>query len=163
MPIATRTLGGLQQSSGGTVLASFLAVDDLGREWRRSRSRFADEAAAIVASDAFDWTAVLKNADFADLLVWAQAPAKNDPSAFDLTDRDITLIEGEDFLYENFAESLGADAVLLAWWLKAMNPPTINVLRDRAGLSVDDGNRVQDRAVALDDAEATFDDVVEIG
>lgn len=163
MPIVTRTLESVQQSSGGTVLASFLAVDGKGREWRRSRARFADETAAITASNAFDWTPQLKDADFADLLIWTQAPAKNDPSTFDLTDRDITLIEGEDFLYEHFAEDDGSEAILLAWWLKGMNPPTINVIRDRAGLNVTDGNRVQDRAVALDDAEATFDDIVEVG
>jgi len=54
MPIITRSLESVQQSSG-TVLASFLAVDHLGREWRRSRSRFADEAAATATSDAHDW------------------------------------------------------------------------------------------------------------
>ncbi len=54
MPIITRTLESVQQS-GGTVLASFLAVDGKGVEWRRSRSRFPDEAAATVASDAHDW------------------------------------------------------------------------------------------------------------
>jgi len=163
MPIVTRTLESVQQSSGGTVLASFLAFDDKGREWRRSRARFADEAAAVVASNTFDWTAQLKEADFVNLLVWTQAPAKNDPSAFDLTDRDITLIEGEDFLYKHFAEAEGSEAILLAWWLKGLTPPDINVIRDRAGLSVTDGDRVQDRAVALDDAEATFNDIVEIG
>ncbi len=162
MPIASRTLGSVQQSSGGTVLASFLAVDDLGRNWRRSRGRFDDEAAAIAASDAFDWTSQLKNVDFADLLVWTQSPLKNNPDAFDLTDRDITLIEGEDFLYKHFAESNGDQAILLAWWLKGLTPPEINAIRDRAGLDVTDGDRVQDRAVSLDDAEGTFDDIVDI-
>ncbi len=54
MPIITRTLGSVQQS-GSTVLASFRAIDHLGRAWRRSRSRFADVAAATVASNAHDW------------------------------------------------------------------------------------------------------------
>lgn len=55
MPIVSRQLESVQQS-GGTVLASFLAVDSKAREWRRSRSRFADEAAATVASNAHNWT-----------------------------------------------------------------------------------------------------------
>lgn len=162
MPIVSRTLESVQPTTGG-VFASFLCIDDKGREWRRSRARFANEAVAQAAVDAHDWTLQLQNADFADLLIWAQAPAKNDPDNFDLTDRDITLIEGENFLYKHFAEGEGGEAILLAWWLKGMNPPTINAIRDRAGLSVTDGDRVKDRAVALDDAEAAFDDIVEIG
>ena len=162
MPIDTRALDSVQPSVAGTVLASFLAIDDMGREWRRSRARFANEVVAIAASDAFNWTPQLKDVDFEDLLIWTQAPAKNDPNAFDLTNRDITLVEGEDRLYKEFAESGGDQAILLAWWIKGMTPPEINVIRDRAGLSVTDGDRVKDRAVALDDAEATFNDIVEI-
>ena len=55
MPIVSRQLESVQQS-GSTVLASFLAVDGKGREWRRSRSRFSDVAAAIAASNAHDWS-----------------------------------------------------------------------------------------------------------
>ena len=55
MPIITRTLESVQQS-GSTVLVSFLAIDGKGREWRRSQSRFADEAAATAASNAHDWS-----------------------------------------------------------------------------------------------------------
>ena len=152
----------MQQTQSG-VFASFLAVDEVGREWRRSRARFADEATAQAASDAFDWTVQLQDVDFNDLLVWTKSPAKNDPGAFNLTGRDITLLEGEDFLYTHFAESPGEEAILLAWWLKGLTPPAINAIRDRLGVNVTDGDRVKDRAVALDDAEATFDDVVEIG
>ncbi len=162
MPIDSLTLESVQPSGGGTVLASFLAIDARGRPLRRSRTRFANEAAANAALNAFDWTPELKGLDFDDLLIWTQAPAKNDPSAFDLTNRDITLIEGEDFLYEHFAEAVGDEAILLAWWIKGLTPPEINALRDRAGLNVVDGDRVQDRAVALDDAEATFNDIVEV-
>ncbi len=161
MPIVTRAIS-VQPMKSGTIFASFLAVDERGGEWRRSRARFADEATAQAASDAFDWRAQLQDTDFQDLLAWTQAPAKNDPDAFDLTGRDITLTEGEDFLYTHFAESPGEEALLLAWWLKGMNPPTINAIRNRLGVSVTDGDRVKDRAVALDDAEDTFNDTVEI-
>ncbi len=164
MPIVSRSLSSVQPSAGGTVLVMEEAIDALGRSppWIRGRRRSANEAQAIIEMDAYDWTPQLKDADFADLLVWVQAPAKNDPGTFDLTGRDISLLEGEDFLYEYFAESVGEVAILLAWWLKAMNPPTISAIRIRAGLNVEDGDRVQDRAIALDDAEATFNDTVEI-
>ncbi len=55
MPIVSRQLEGIQQS-GSTVFARFRAIDHLGRAWRRSRSRFADVAAATAASNAHDWT-----------------------------------------------------------------------------------------------------------
>ena len=162
MPIISRQLESVQPSSGG-VLASFLAVDNEGREWRRSRSRFNSETEAQTALDVFDWTVQLKSADFNDLLVWTQAPAKNDPGTFDLTGRDLTLLEGEDRLFTHFAEGEGGEAIRLAWWIKGMNPPTFDAIRIRLGLDVTDGDRVKDRAVALDDAEATFDDSVSIG
>ena len=163
MPIVTRTIDA-QPSAAGTVLASFLAIDARDRPLRRSRSRFADEDAAVIASGGFDWTDQLKDMDFQDLLIWTQAPAKNDPSAFDFgPTRDLTLLEGEDRLFKHFAESAGEVAILLAWWIKGMNPPTFNTIRDRLGLNVTDGDRVKDRAVALDDGEATFNDLVEIG
>ncbi len=65
MPIVIRSLESVQ-TSGTTVLASFLAVDHRSREWRRSRSRFADEAAAIVASNAFDWGSQLIKQELVD-------------------------------------------------------------------------------------------------
>ena len=65
MPIVSRQLESVQQS-GATVLASFLAVDHNGREWRRSRSRFADEAAAIAASNAHDWSRQLIERELED-------------------------------------------------------------------------------------------------
>ena len=164
MPIVTRTLDSVQPSTAGTILAGFLAIDTQDRPFRRSSARFVDEVAAVVASDGFDWMDQLKDLDFDDLLVWTQAPAKNDPSAFDFgPTRDLTLLEGEDRLFTHFAESVGEIAILLAWWIKGLNPPTFNTIRDRLGLNITDGDRVKDRAVALDDGEATFNDIVEIG
>ncbi len=65
MPIVSRQLESVQPS-GITVLASFLAIDGKGREWRRSRSRFPDEAAAIVASNAHNWTPQLIKKELVD-------------------------------------------------------------------------------------------------
>ncbi len=154
MPIISRQLESVQPSTGG-VFASFLAVDDLGREWRRSRARFADEATAQAVSDAFDWTAQLLDADFEDLLVWTQA--KNAPGAFDFTNRDLTLLEGEEQLLVWFASHEGAEAITIAWWIEAMSPPTFNAIRDRVGYDTATGSRIEDRAIALFAVEPSFD------
>ncbi len=159
MPIVTRTLDSVQPSRAGTVLASFLAVDGLGREWRKSRARFADEATAVAASDAFDWTVQLQDVDFQDLLVWVQA--KNASDDFDFTNRDLTLLEGEERLLVWFASHEGALAITLSWWVEDMNPPTFNAIRDRVGYDNATGSRIQDRAVALFAVEPSFDVVEE--
>ncbi len=156
MPIVTRSLESVQQS-GGTVLASFLAVDSLSRPWRRSRTRFADEAVAIAASNAFDWTSQLQDADFQDLLTWVRA--KNHSDDFDFTGRDMTLLGGEERLLVWFASNLGADAIDLAWWVEGFNPPSYTAIRIRAGYDASAGSRIQDRAIALLAAEPTFDAV----
>ncbi len=159
MPIVTRTLVSVQQSSGGTVLASFLAVDARGREWRRSRARFADEAAATAASNAFDWTSQLEDVDFQELLVWVQA--KNLSGDFDFTDRDLTLLRGEERLLIWFASHLGSDAITVAWWIENLGPPQYNAIRNRVGYDVATGSRIQDRAIFQHAAEPTFDAVEE--
>ncbi|MEE9611351.1 MAG: hypothetical protein V3W19_08865, partial [Desulfatiglandales bacterium] len=60
MPIISRTLESVQPTMGG-VFASFLCVDDKGREWRRSRARFADQVAAQTALNTFNWTPHLQD------------------------------------------------------------------------------------------------------
>lgn len=158
MPIATRTLE-VQPTRAGTIFASFLAVDELGREWRRSRARFADEASAQVVLDAHDWTVQLQDLDFADLLVWTQA--KNAPGDFDFANRDLTLLEGEERLLVWFASHEGDEAITLAWWVEGMNPPTFGAIRDRVGYDTTTGARIQDRAIALLAVEPSFDVVEE--
>ena len=158
MPIVTRTLESVQPSAAGTVLASFLAVDDRGREWRRGRSRFASEVAAVAASDVFDWTPQLQAFEFAELLVWVQA--KNTPDSFTFT--NTTLLDGEEYLLIWFAGQLGEEAITIAWWLESLNPPTYNAIRIRTGFDAAAGSRIQDRAIDLLAAEPRFDLVEEV-
>ncbi len=162
MPIVTRELKPISPRPDGTVHVRENVVDRLGRRAVHGPYIAPDEATAVAQMLARDWTPKLKEDDFSDLLVWTQA--KNDPGAFDLTDRDITLIEGEDFLYKHFAESSEGSAIKIAWWLKGplLTPPKFNVIRDRVGHDVDEGDRVKDKAVAQDDAEATINDIVEV-
>ena len=156
MPIVSRSLD--FQPSGSTVLASFLAVDSKGREWSRARSRFADEAAAIVALNAFDWSLHLEDFEFSELLEWVQT--KNAPDDFVFV--DATLLNGEEFLLIWFAKTLGDEVISLAWWVEDMNPPTYDAIRIRAGFDAAAGSRIQDRAISLLAAEPLFDAVEEV-
>ena len=161
MPIVTRTLGHIRPQRDGTVRVREVLTATVGHVITHNY-KAVSEAQATTDMNARDVTAQLKNADFADLLLHVEAPAKNQPSTFVFTGRDITLSEGEDFLYKRFAESTGGAAIGLAWWLKGMNPPTFNTIRNRAGHDNTEGDRVKDKAVAQDDAEATIDDLVEV-
>ncbi len=161
MPIVTRVLDPVRPQSDGTVRVREVLTASVGHSISHSY-KATSEAQAIIDMNARDVTKQLKNADFNDLLVWTEAPAKNDPGIFDFTDRDITLLEAEDFLYKLFAESIDGSAIKIAWWLKGMNNPTFIPIRDRAGHGVDEGDRVKDKAVAQDDAETTIDDFVEV-
>ena len=156
MPIANRQLE-IQPTADGTIFASFLAVDELGREWRRSRSRFANVAAAQVALDAHDWTTQLQDVDFGDLLAWVQG--LNAPGDFTFTNRDLTLLEGEERLLVWFASHEGTDAITIAWWVEGLNPPQFIAVRDRVGYDAATGTRIQDRAIALLAVEPSFDAV----
>ncbi len=157
MPIVTRTLESVQPTTGG-VFANLLAVDALGREWRRSRSRFVDEVAAEVASDAHDWTPQLRAQDFRELLVWVQE--LNPVSTFDLTGRDITEDDGEEFIMKWFGESDGGDAITVAWWLDDINTGKFNSIRDRVGYTGVEGSTITQRFTFLLSAEPWWDVIV---
>ena len=156
MPIVSRSID--VRPSGSTVFASFLAIDSKGHEYRNSRSRFADEAAATVASDAFDWTSQLEDFELAELLAWVQAKNASDDFVF----VDTSLLDGEEFLLIWFASHLGEEAITLAWWVEDMNPIAYDAIRIRAGFDAAAGIRIQDRAISLFAAEPLFDVVEEV-
>ncbi len=157
MPIISRTLDSIQQTTGG-IFAAFLCVDSKGREWRRSRARFADEATAQIALDAHDWVPQLRNSDFRDLLVWVQA--LNQVADFDLTGRDITEDDGEEFIFQWFAERPGEDAITVAWWMDGINTGKFNSIRDRIGYSGAEGSTITQRFTFLLSAEPWWDVIV---
>ena len=158
MPIVSRTLEHIRPQRDGVRVKEVLTAV-VGHRVRHSYTAVS-EAQAIIDMNARDMTKQLRKADFVDLL--AHVEAKNDPFTFNFTDRDIILIEAEDFLYKRFALSVGGSAIKIAWWLKEMNPPTFNTIRKRAGHDNTEGDRVKDKAVAQDDAEATIDDTVKV-
>ncbi len=158
MPIVSRTLESIQPTTGG-VFASFLAVDALGRPWRRSRARFTNEATAQAAADAHDWTPQLKDEDFTDLLVWVQD--RNPVSTFVLTDRDITEDEGEEFIMVWFAGHEGNDAVTVAWWLDSITTGRFNSIRDRVPFTGVQGSTITSKFTFLLAAAPWWNVIVE--
>ncbi len=99
--IVSRKLESIQQSHNGTIFASFLAIDDKGREWRRSRSRFVDETAAQTVLDAYDWTLQLQNRERVEIIQFVTEG--NSPDDFIRT--DLTVQQFRKCLAREFSKS----------------------------------------------------------
>ncbi len=160
MPIVSRQLEHIRPQGDGTVRVQERLIDAKGRVWFHSY-KAPSVVAATARMNARDLTDQLEEADFADLLEWVQA--KNLPSDFDFTDRDLVLLVGEELLLIWFAEKLGGKAITIAWWIESLAPPVYNAIRIRAGFDAPTGSRIQDRAIDLNAAEPRFDAVEEPG
>ena len=160
MPILTRTLEHIRPQQDGTVRVQEHLIDAKGRSIFHSY-KASSVAAATVRMKARDMTDQLEATDFTDLLAWTQE--KNLPNDFDFTDRDLTLLAGEELLLIWFAEKIGGKAITIAWWIENLNPPSYNAIRIRAGFDAATGSRIQDRAIDLFAAEPRFDAVEEVG
>lgn len=159
MPVVSRTLKNRGVQRDGSVRVRERIIDAKGRNWDRVY-RAVSEAQAIADMNALDLADQLTAADFRDLLAWTQD--KNDPGAFDFTDRDLALLEGEERLLVWFAESLGGKALTLAWWIESLNPSSYTAIRVRVGFDSVTGSRIQDRAIDLAACEVRFDVVESI-
>ncbi len=160
MPIVSRQLEHIRPQGDGTVRVQEHLIDGVGRSMFHSY-KASSVAAATSRMNARDVTKFLENADFTDLLEWVQE--KNLPSDFDFTDRDLTLLVGEERLLIWFAEKIGGKAISIAWWIESLNPPSYNAIRIRAGFDSPTGSRIQDRAIDLFAAEPRFDEIEEVG
>lgn len=159
MPIVTRELTHVSAiQRDGTVRVREVLTSAKGQTIPHSY-KAVSEAQAITDMNARDVTEQLRNSDFNELLDWVKA--KNGSDAFDYTDRDITELEGEEFLLIWFAEQIGDAAISLAWWVEDMTPPIYDAIRIRAGFDSDQGAEVQDKAIALVAAEPFINVVVE--
>lgn len=118
-------------------------------------------AEGIVIMNARDVTEQLRGSDFNELLDWVKA--KNGSDTFDYVDRDITELEGEEFLLIWFGETIGDSAIPIAWWVEDMNPSTYSAIRIRAGFDSDQGSFVQDKAIALAAVEPFIEVIVSPG
>ncbi len=145
MSIVTRSLESVQQS-GGTVLASFLAIDSNGLEWRKSASRFANEAAAITASDAFDWGPQLQ--DFEEDKAIAFIKKGGDPGTF--VKSDLTAAEFNIRLAKRFAKAIFAEdrefMCNIADWITGF---TANQIENSLGISTANAQKILDRATHI--------------
>ncbi len=158
MPIISRQLVQIRPTTGG-VFAEFLAVDGKGQLWSRSRARFTSEAFAQADLDAYNWTLQLRDRDFNDLLVWVQE--RNTVATFDLTDRDITEDEGEEFIMVWFAGHGGNKAITVAWWLDSLNTGQFNTIRDRVPFTGVQGSTITSKFTFLLAAEPWWNVIVE--
>jgi len=159
MPIVTRELKHIRPQSNGTVKVQERLTSAKGRVFFHFYTA-ASVAAATSAMNARDMTDQLREIDFKDLLQWVQA--KNDPGVFDFTDRDLTLLEGEEQLLIWFAKTRGDPAITIAWWLEGLKGNGFNVIRDRVGFTGGEGSTITQRFTFLFQAEPWLNEIVEI-
>lgn len=158
MPITSRSLDYARLQSDGRFRCRVSGVDAIGRDWIHG-SFWADSVvAAETIRDGVVWN--LAEVDLSDLLTWVQD--RNTVASFDLTNRDITENQGEEFIITWFATHLGGEAITLAWWIESLNPPSYTAIANRIGYTTQQRSDVQDRAIDLLAAEPRFDLVVEV-
>ncbi len=155
MPIVSRIIDLVTPQRDGSVRVREMHTDALSRTIYSRGSRAIDLAAATVRMNARDLTGQLRDLDTMELLAFTEAG--NDPETFDLTGRDITVNDGLDFLLRYFATHTGEAVIRIALWIVGLPTPKLVAIRDRLGLTVQQGNRILARAQKLADAAPTFD------
>ncbi len=150
MPIVDRSIT-TAPSAAGTIMASFLAIDGTGREWRRSRSRFANIAAAEAASDAYDWTSQLENLELQRAT--EAIGSGTDPDDFVLTLTELRVEDFETRIMLQFATSeltdTGDDYMLnIATWVAAK---TVLQIETILSTTTARATTVRDRAIRIRD------------
>ena len=164
MPIVSRTLEGVQNNRNGTVFAAFLAVDDKGREWRRSRARFADEAEAQAAGDAHEWGPQLRGREERDAVAFIEDGG--DPDRF--LRSDLTQMQFRRRIIRRFMRGDLLDhrrfMCRVANWVAGFNA---NQIANALNISMPRANNILTRATTLRDnvcpALATDDGRVDNG
>ncbi len=159
MPIVSRTLTKIanrEDIAPGWKRWRIEGKDARGRPW--VLGPFGDiqvDAEARLA--AVSWN--LAEADNEDLLLWVQA--RNTVASFDYTDRDITLDDGEEYIFQWFAEAPGDDAMTVAWWMDGINTGKFNSIRDRIGYTGAQGADITSRFTFMVSVEPWYQFTVE--
>ena len=153
MPITSRSLDYAREQRDGRFRCRVSGVDAVGRAWTHGPFSTDSLVEAEAIRDGVVWN--LASADTHDLLKWVQA--LNTVASFDLTDRDITEDQGEEFIMRWFAEAPGEDAITVAWWLDDINTGKFNSIRDRLGISGAGGSTITQRFTFLLAAEPWWD------
>jgi hypothetical protein len=116
------------------------------------------QAEADVVRDSVVWE--LTEADKAELLAWVQA--RNTVASFDYTDRDITEADGEEYIFQWFAEAQGDDAMTVAWWMDSINTGKFNSIRDRIGYTGQQGADITSRFTFMVSVEPWYQFTTEL-
>jgi hypothetical protein len=155
MPIASKSLTKLanrEDIGSGVKRWRVEGVDAKGRNYVHGPfSGTQAEADAILAGVTWELTAV----DKSDLLAWVID--KNPVSTFDYTDRDITELQGEEYIFQWFAESSGDEAIKVAWWLDSLNTGAFNTIRDRIGYTGEQGANITSRFTFMMSVEPWYE------
>ena len=133
MPIVSRTLTLLanrEDLGPGIKTWRIDGVDAIGERWVYG-SFNATTAEAEVLRDTVVWDLVGR--DRANVLEFVQQGAPNTVAAFNYTNRDIVLADGQDIVYWTFATSEQDTALKLAWWLDTLTTGTRNTIGGRVG------------------------------
>ena len=155
MPIVSRTLTLLanrEDRGPGVKRWRVDATDARGRIWVHGPF-FGTQAAGEVVRDAVAFD--LAEQDKAELLEWVHA--RNTVAAFDYTGRDITEAQGEEHVFQWFAESPGAEAITVAWWLDSINTGTFNNILGRVGYTGDQGDSITSRFTSMVTVDPWYD------
>ncbi len=130
------------------MFAVFVAVDDRGREWRRSRSRFADEAEAQAAGDAHDWDIQLRDHEERDAVQFITDGG--DPNNFPRS--DLTQTQFRRKIMRKFMrgdlQSHRRFMCRVANWVAGFK---VNQIANALGISVPRANNILIRAIDLRD------------
>ena len=158
MPIISRTLTRLaNRPDRGLGIKSWRidAVDAVGRRWKHG-SFLGTRAEGEAVRDTV--VVDLAELDRRELLEWVQA--RNTVAAFDYTDSDITEEDGEDHVFKWFMESLGAEAITVAWWLDSLNTGAFNVITTRMNI-VEHRSAITSRFTFMVSVEPWYDLTIE--
>jgi hypothetical protein len=160
MPITSKTLIKLANQSTSTEPDRkrwrIDGVDALGRGYVHGPfSGTQAEADAVLSTVVWNLT----KADKDELLDWVKN--RNTVASFDYTNRDITELDGEEYIFQWFAESPGNDAILVAWWMDSINTGKFNSIRDRIGYTGDQGADITSRFSFMVTVEPWYEFIVE--
>lgn len=158
MSITSRSLDYARQQRDGRFRCRVSGIDTKGRNWIHGPFWADTLVAAETIRDGVVWD--VENADFGDLLTWVQN--RNIVADFDLTDRDITENQGEEFIVTWFATHLGDEAITVSWWIESLNPSSYTAIVNRIGYTMQQRSDVQDRAISLLAVEPRFNLLVDV-
>ena len=152
MPITSRSLDYAREQRDGRFRCRVSGVDTAGRNWA-SNPFWADSAAeAEDVRDNFVYN--IEGRDSAEVLLWVQG--RNDVANFNFTGLDLTEDQAEEHIVTWFATRDGDEAITVAWWIESLSPPSYTAIADRIGYTTEQRTIVQDRAIALLDAESLY-------